>query len=481
MSAATLVAAAASALAITEPANAVRTERVTFLSGQDTVVGTLFVPANIERGRRVPGVVVTGAWMTIKEQMAGRYARELAERGYITLAFDFRTWGESGGAQRSMESPTVKIEDIGAAARFLGARADVSRVGGLGICASAGYMVQAAINDPVITSVALVAPWLHNAGIVNAVYGGAESVQHLIDLSRTAQSRFGATGALTLLPAAGPQGSNAVMAGAPYYTEADRGAIPQWENTFNVASWEGWLTFDALAPAAMLTQPTLIVHSEAAAIPQGARQFFNALRAPKSQLWLDGVSQFDFYDRETPVDTAADAVAEHFGRTLLVASDEQPVSPAGDPETAKIISVVSSIPLAVDLARYDLAEAAFAPTITVDYTSLWGGAPQRTTPAELMQAWREIVPGFDATRHELRDVQAQVEGSAALATASVDGRHWIGASLWRPIGRYSWELTKRDGRWAVTSMTFTLTQELGDRALAQEAMARAKARARSAR
>jgi hypothetical protein len=151
--------------------------------------------------------------------------------------------------------------------------------------------------------------------------------------------------------------------------------------------------------------------------------------------------------------------------------------PAGDPETARVISVVRSIPLAVDLARYDLAEAAFAPEITIDYTSLWGGEPQRMTPAQLMGSWRGIVPGFDATWHELADVRAAVRGDEANATAHVDGRHWIGERLWRPIGTYHWSLRKLDGAWKVTSMRFTMTQEIGDRALAAEATERAKAKA----
>ena len=49
------------------------------------------------------------------------------------------------------------------------------------------------------------------------------------------------------------------------------------------------------------------------------------------------------------------------------------VPPAGDPDSAKVIAVVASIPLAVDLGRFDLAEAAFAPEIVIDYSSLWGG------------------------------------------------------------------------------------------------------------
>jgi hypothetical protein len=161
--------------------------------------------------------------------------------------------------------------------------------------------------------------------------------------------------------------------------------------------------------------------------------------------------------------------------TFAAGNDATPS--AGDPETSRVISVVSSIPLAVDLARYDLAEAAFAPRITIDYTSLWGGEPQQMTPAQLMDGWRGIVPGFDATWHELADVRAEVRGDEATATAHVDGRHWIGERLWRPIGTYHWTLRKLDGAWKVASMRFAMTQEIGDRALATEATERAKTKA----
>ncbi len=169
------------------------------------------------------------------------------------------------------------------------------------------------------------------------------------------------------------------------------------------------------------------------------------------------------------------ALGSAHGPAFAAGNDAAP--PAGDPETARVISVVSSIPLAVDLARYDLAEAAFAPVITIDYTSLWGGEPQQMTPTQLMDGWRGIVPGFDATWHELSNVQARVQGGDATATAHVDGRHWIGERLWRPIGTYHWTLRKLDGAWKVTSMRFAMTQEIGDRALAAEATERAKAKA----
>jgi hypothetical protein len=176
---------------------------------------------------------------------------------------------------------------------------------------------------------------------------------------------------------------------------------------------------------------------------------------------------------KTMLTNTAMAAAVTASLTGVALATELP--PVGDKETAKIISVVSSIPLAVDLAAYDLAEKAFAPSIVIDYTSLWGGEPSTMTPAQLMDAWRGLVPGFDGTWHQLSDVKATVSGNAAEASAFVDGRHWLGDRIWRPVGIYAWTLVKQDGRWKVTHMTFKMTQEIGDRALVAEAAERAKA------
>jgi dienelactone hydrolase len=88
--------------------------------------------------------------MTIKEQMPAIYAQKLADRGFAAFAFDFRSWGESGGKLRNFESPTVKIADIKSAVSFLQTvdAVDSNRIAGLGICASAGYMAVATAEDP---------------------------------------------------------------------------------------------------------------------------------------------------------------------------------------------------------------------------------------------------------------------------------------------------------------------------------------------
>ena len=103
---------------------------------------------------------------------------------------------------------------------------------------------------------------------------------------------------------------------APYYTEEDRGLIPEYDNRFNVSSWEPWLTYDAIETADSLTKPTLLIHSEAAAIPQGAMEYARRLGDHARTIWLDDVTQFDFYDQPEAVATASDAVASHFEATL---------------------------------------------------------------------------------------------------------------------------------------------------------------------
>lgn len=289
-------------------------KRVTFESAGQTLAGNLYLPDSFAEGDKLPGVVVTGAWMTVKEQMAGTYARELADRGYAALAFDFRGWGESPDSVQFLENPARKTEDINAAINFLAARPEVdsARIAGLGVCASAGYMSDAALQNSNVKSLALVAPWLHDAEVVAAVYGGDEGVAGLIEVGRGAERAEQPV----ILEAASLTNESAVMYQAPYYTETDRGLIPEFDNKFNAASWEGWLTYDAIQTADRLEKPTLLVHSEAAAIPQGAKEYARRMGEHATELWLEDVTQFDFYDRPDAVKTAADAVSEHLHRTL---------------------------------------------------------------------------------------------------------------------------------------------------------------------
>ena len=113
-------------------------EKVTFDSHGETVVGSLFICEGTPKGL----IVVTGPITSVKEQISGRYAAAMAERGYVAIAFDHRFFGESGGEPRQFESPLKKIEDISAAISFLTENPRFSDlpVYGVGVCAGGGYM-----------------------------------------------------------------------------------------------------------------------------------------------------------------------------------------------------------------------------------------------------------------------------------------------------------------------------------------------------
>lgn len=89
--------------------------------------------------------------------MPATYAEALADRGYAVLAFDFRNWGESGGKERQLENPANKTQDIIAAANYLTTRPEIDsdRIAGLGICASAGYIADAAVQSKDLKAIAL--------------------------------------------------------------------------------------------------------------------------------------------------------------------------------------------------------------------------------------------------------------------------------------------------------------------------------------
>jgi fermentation-respiration switch protein FrsA (DUF1100 family) len=290
----------------------VEVEKVSFSSAGVQLVGDLHRAAGPG-----PAVVVTGSWTTVKEQMATRYAAGLAERGVSALAVDFRGWGESGGEPRELESPGRKAEDIAAAAGYLADRGDLGgAVGALGVCAGAGYTAVAAAGSSVVRSVAMVAPWLHDRSLVPLVYGGEEGVERLLARGEAARARYRATGEVEYVPAVSAEDPDAAMYGPfDYYLDAARGAVPRWPNRFAVMGWTEWLTFDPIAVAPRVGVPTLLVHSEEAALPDGARRFHAALGGPGELRWATG-TQFDFYDSEPVVGPALDAVAEHFRSTL---------------------------------------------------------------------------------------------------------------------------------------------------------------------
>lgn len=122
-------------------ANSDTVKPVSFPSDNLKIAPNLYCPANSALDKKpLPAVVVSHPASGVKEQTAGLYAKRLAEKGFITLAFDAACQGESKATPRGLKDPAQRVEDIRAAVAFLATmkEVDAKNIGVLGICAPGG-------------------------------------------------------------------------------------------------------------------------------------------------------------------------------------------------------------------------------------------------------------------------------------------------------------------------------------------------------
>lgn len=131
-------------------------EKITFKNRYGiTLVSDLYIPKNINN-QKLPAIVVSGPFGAVKEQSSGLYAQTMAERGFVTLAFDPSYTGESGGQPRNLASPEINTEDFSAGVDFLGLLPFVNQnqIGAIGVCGFGGMALSAAAMDTRIKAVA---------------------------------------------------------------------------------------------------------------------------------------------------------------------------------------------------------------------------------------------------------------------------------------------------------------------------------------
>lgn len=254
----------------------------------------------------------------MKEQMPDEYASLLAQQGLLTLTFDFTGFGESEGQPRQVEDYRLKIADIRAAVDFLSQHAavDITRLSGLGVCASSGYMAHATAQDARIKRLVLVAPWLHNPEIARSLYdqrpGGTDG---LLASAQAAREQYANTGEMSYVLAASeldPLSAMYVPENAfDYYLDPAKAAGAQYDNRFAVSSWEPWLTFDGISVGEDIAQPVFVVHSESGAVPQGAKAFYERLNGPKDIVWLNDYNQQQLYFEKEAVRAAMEEVVDY--------------------------------------------------------------------------------------------------------------------------------------------------------------------------
>jgi fermentation-respiration switch protein FrsA (DUF1100 family) len=279
------------------------TYRVSFRSDGIELVGELRVPAG---GGRSPAVALTGPFTGVKEQVVGAYAARLTAAGLVTLAFDHRGFGESGG-RRQHEDSQGKLADLRAAIGLLAShpQVDPARLGLVGVCLGGGYAMRAAATDPRVRAVAGI------AGAYNSPARFAEGMG--VDAYRAALG-----GLLDrydeLLPAVSADGEAAMPGDEPFaYYGTDRAASPHWRNEVTRGSLHALMTFDALGAADLLaTTPLLVVHGveDAYCSPELARELHERAAGVKQIHWLDTKVHIDLYDTEPFIGQAAETTVD---------------------------------------------------------------------------------------------------------------------------------------------------------------------------
>ncbi|MFI6393071.1 alpha/beta hydrolase [Nonomuraea sp. NPDC050540] len=282
--------------------------RVEFSADGIVLAGDLRVPPG--SGVR-PAVVLTGPFTGVREQVTGLYAERLAAEGFVTLAFDHRCWGESGGEPRRHEDVQGKLHDLRAAVSLLRSRPEVDpdRIAAVGICLGGGYALKFAAFDPRVKAFAGV------AGAYNNPYAMRTGMdyQGALDGFTGVLERQDLGGAVEYVPAVSADGEAAMPGDEPFaYYGTSRGAAASWKNEVTRASIRELITMDNMMGADFLSpKPALIVHGviDRFCSPEGAEEVYRRLDEPKKLVWLDAKEHVDLYDREPYVGQAVAEVA----------------------------------------------------------------------------------------------------------------------------------------------------------------------------
>lgn len=291
-----------------------------------TLAADLYAPKNV--AGKLAALAVSGPFGAVKEQASGLYAQTMAERGFLTLAFDPSFTGESGGEPRYVASPDINTEDFSAAVDFLATHpdADAERIGIIGICGWGGFALNAAAADTRIK--ATVASTMYDISRCTA-YGYFDAMtaderyelRRQLNEQRTEDYRNGtralAGGVVDPLPDDAPQFVKDYYA----YYKTPRGYHERSLNSndgWNRTSALAFLNAPILAYGGEIRSAVLLVHGEKAHSRYFSEDAFGKLTGDNKELMIiPGANHTDLYDNldVIPFDRLERFFAEAFHRS----------------------------------------------------------------------------------------------------------------------------------------------------------------------
>lgn len=271
-----------------------------------TLAADLYVPVNA--ARKLAAIAVSGPFGAVKEQASGLYAQTMAERGFLTIAFDPSYTGESGGQPRYVASPDINTEDFSAAVDFLFIRDDVDpeRIGIIGICGWGGLAINAAAMDTRIKATATSTMYDMSRVNANGYFDSLDAdkryeLRQQLNAQRTTDAKNG-----TYALGGGvvdPMSDDAPWFVKDYhsYYKTERGYHERSLNSnggWNVTSPLSFINMPQLLYADEIRNAVLVIHGEKAHSRYFSEDAFKKLKGDNKELMIiPGASHVDLYDR----------------------------------------------------------------------------------------------------------------------------------------------------------------------------------------
>ncbi|MBP6325409.1 MAG: alpha/beta hydrolase [Sulfurospirillum sp.] len=273
-----------------------------------TLIGDVYMPKN--RGTKaLSALAITGPYGGVKEQSSGLYAQTMAERGFVTVAFDPSFTGESGGEPRNVSSPDINSEDISAAVDFLGIQpfVDKNKIGVIGICGFGGIGLNAAAVDKRIKAIAVTSMYDMSRVMSKGYFDKLSLEERTKALEALNEQRW--VDAKKGTPASGPRLLPEALKGdEPQFVKEyfDYYRTPRGFHARSLNSTGGWNATNPLAFMNMplmsyikeiSPRPLLIIAGEKAHSRYFSEDAYNAANEPKELMIISNAVHVDLYDR----------------------------------------------------------------------------------------------------------------------------------------------------------------------------------------
>ena len=286
--------------------------KVTFVNRYGiTLAADMYVPKGTEG--KLPAIAVCGPFGAVKEQCSGLYAQTMAERGFLTIAFDPSFTGESGGQSRYMASPDINTEDFQAAVDFLSVQdnVDPERIGIIGICGWGGLSLNTAAIDTRIKATAAMTMYDMSRVNANGYFDAMDedaryAVREALNTQRITDYRNGsyALGGGVVDPL--PEDTPFFVKDYYAYYKTPRGYHPRSLNSnggWNKTGCMSFMNMPQLAYIHEIRNAVLIVHGEKAHSFYFSRDAYAAMvkdskyAANKELMIIPGAVHTDLYDQ----------------------------------------------------------------------------------------------------------------------------------------------------------------------------------------